>query len=499
MELILRKTASKVEVAHLSSEWGLCGYTIFPLLRKSQIGEIYKGRVHKILRGIQAAFVSLRPEVFGFLHVKNLSKAYDLEGNLKDISEVLKEGDQILVQVVKDVVKNKSVKLTTFVTLSGRFLVKNSFRLHKNTSQEGVKRSGSSNVQASLSIKDSVEKTELMNRVARLFPEEKLILRTACKEGVTDDKLKSDFECIDRSWQKMKESFLQSKAPCLLVSAPSFAYKLARDVITDEIFRVVVSADEDYRLLVSECESLCPENIKKIIRKEPSYKGKNPFGDFPAIQKGLKSALGSKVFLPSGGTLIIDEMEGLTVIDVNSSRATAGGRNVIFNVNKDAAFEIFRQITVRNIGGIIKIDFIDMTDEFQKEELVNLFQEFSKKDSQRVRIIGISELFVFELTRKRLGPSLKEQLKAPCYLCSGEGFAMSADYVWNSIIDDFYIRMQSSPALNSYLLELRPDVYYWFEKNRALQNSLPSELKVEVIKSNYENTKNKGYLINAQR
>ena len=478
---MIRRNVEKIEVAHIDAHRGLRMFSTHSLMKPSFLGKIYRGRVHKVAKGIQAAFIHLEGELFGFLHVKNIYSAYEGGEQLPCISSLLQEGQPILVQVSKDFVREKHLRVTTFVTLPARFLVYNPF--YVSSSDLGGAPSGKGMVQVSLRILDSVVRDHWVRRVEHLFPLTPLIVRTSCEEPLSDKDLEKDFAYLETTWKSIQEAFATSKAP-VLFDGESHSYRLVRDHLTHQVSRLIVDNEKDYLLIQEACEALCPENLSKIIFHKPSLGG-NIFDEFPEVEKGLKKALSKKVYLPSGGTICIEESEGLTCIDVNTAQATkAKKENLLFQVNCEAAHEVARQLMLRNIGGVIHIDFIDMPTDQEKQDLQKLMESLLKDDLHRPQIIGFSSLSILAITRKRTGPSLKETLHRECPVCQGKGGLLQGPEVFRKALD-VMSKIHAATGRKEFTLFLRPDVYKWCCNSSWAKQMKPSNWSVTFKEGDY--------------
>ena len=497
MDILVQRHSEKTEVAFLDPQKGLVDFDFISCVEPTFLGEIYRAKVYKISVGLQAAFVRISSKLSGFLHIKNVHQAYTSEGDLKCITEVLREGQDILVQVSKDPVKEKLMKLTTFITLAGKYLVLNPF----NKSYQWKNDFDSKNpkrIQISKMIEDLVLKEKLFEQVGCLFPDESLIIRTSCQSEPREDDLISDFDYIKRAWKQVQKLFSSNgtaemqnsnldyfeKPKTLLWSENSYHHTLVRDRITPETYRVIVNNAEDYELILKSCDLICPKLSSKIIFQKDHCL----FDEFPEIGKGLKRACQQRVYLPSGALLFIEESEGMTCIDINSHKATASkSKNILLKVNLEAAEEVARQLILRKIGGVIKVDFIDLRSEEHQKTLMDAMESFLKKDPQRPALVYFSPLLILEMTRKRVGPSLKESLQQDCAICGGRGSLFRPIEVFRKAMNEAF-RFSKLSQQTHFKLLLRPDVFSWHKRSKWPQRMIPEGLSFEVQEAPYSVT-----------
>ncbi len=392
---------------------------------RSVVGNIYKGKVESVLPGIQAAFIDIGFEKNGFLYVSDIAGAEGTgdfvfeEGTAKPnqrggrgrgpaIDKLLKKGQSIMVQVSKDTLGTKGVRLTNYVTLPGRYCV-----LMPTVSNIGVSRK----------IDSDKERDRLRKILQKVRPKGLgVILRTAA-----EDREKADFEAdlkyLTKEWQKIKNKMESVKAPCLLHEDLSPVLRLVRDTFTSDVSRLTVDSESEYSRILNFLDSFGPA-LKKRCKL---YKGKRPMFDRMGVEEEIEKALNRKVYLKSGGHICIDQTEALIAIDVNTGRFTGSSRleETVFKTNMEAAEEIARQVRLRDLGGIIVIDFIDMQYERNRKELIRKLSECLKGDRAKTTISEISELGMIEMTRKRVKHNLIKALSQPCPYCDGSGMVRS--------------------------------------------------------------------------
>ncbi len=389
----------------------------------SLVGNIYKGKVIKILPGMQSAFVSIGLEKATFLHVADVYSSFDYSVFGEDIEEetipfhlpieeLLQEGQDVLVQVSKDPIGTKGARVTSYITIPGRYLV-----LMPGVEHIGISRR----------ISDEKERTRLKELVTSLKPQNiGLIVRTA-SEGCAEDEIKKDIDYLMLLWENIQRKKDKVTSPHLLYSDLDLAFRSVRDLLGHEVGKLVVDSEDEYNRLVEFVNTYFP----KLASKIELYEGEEPILDAYGIEIEIPKALGRRVWLKSGGYIVIDQTEALISIDVNTGKfvGKATLEDTILKTNLEAVREIAYQIRLRNLGGIIIIDFIDMEKEENKNKLFTAFQEAMSKDRVKSTILQVSELGLIQMTRKRVRESLGRTLCAPCPYCESKGFVKSATTV----------------------------------------------------------------------
>ncbi len=379
-----------------------------------RVGNIYRGRVENILPGMQAAFVDIGMEKNAFLYVDDLQifkgQEEGINGPAPPINKLLRLGQEIVVQVVKEPIGNKGARVVTNITLPGRYLV-----LMPSVKYVGVSRR----------IEDEKERERLRTLAQKLRPRGMgLIVRTAA-EGVDEKELRMDRDFLLSLWQKVRKKARKGPVPSLLYHDHDLLYRILRDLFTEDVERLIIDDQSAYEKALELMDSLSP-HLKNRVEL---YKGSRPLFEVYGIETQIKEALQRKVWLPSGAYLIFDQTEALTVIDVNTGKFT-GSTNLedtVLATNLEAAKEIARQIRLRNLGGIIIIDFIDMASEKNRRQVLEVFSQELAKDKQKTNILGFTFLGLLEVTRKKIRPSLREQLQQPCAACEGTGYLFSPE------------------------------------------------------------------------
>ena len=385
------------------------------------VGNIYKGRVTKVLPGMQSAFVDLDLERDAFLYVSDVVEDLEeFEAESPDdltldevphqrpeasISDLLREGQEIVVQVSKDTIAGKGARITTHITLPGRFLV-----YMPTVNHIGVSRR----------IEDDAERLRLKEILDRIRPQGLggFIVRTA-GEGRDEDEFRADLKYLTDLWSQIKRRAEKASAPATIHHDLDLILRTIRDVLSSDFKSVWVDSVDEYQRIVEFLDQIQPQLVPRVRlyrRDEPIFEA---FGIEPEIAKALKS----KVWLKSGGYIVINQTEALVAIDVNTGKYV-GKKNLeetVFRTNLEAAKEIVRQIRLRDLGGIIVLDFIDMEEHENRQKLFETLENEIKKDRSKTKILQISEFGLIEMTRKRVRQSLERSLTQACPYCSGSG------------------------------------------------------------------------------
>jgi ribonuclease G len=387
--------------------------------RRGLVGNIYKGRVSRVLPGMQAAFVDLGMDRAAFLHASDVGALPGDERPLEErnatsISGLLHEGQELLVQVIKDPLGTKGARLTTHITIPSRYLV-----LMPDAGNIGV----------SQRIEEEQERQRLKEIVASLCTgagDGGYIVRTAA-EGALADALHADMVFLRRLWQSIQEKAASTPPGTVIHEDLPLVVRTLRDFVGADVEKVRIDSRETYHKVLQFAEKFTPEMASRI----EYYPGERPIFDLYGVEDEIQKALERKVQLKSGGYLIIDQTEAMTTIDVNTG-GYVGHRNLeetIFKTNLEAAQAISRQLRLRNLGGIIIIDFIDMTKEEHKRQVLRALEKSLEKDHAKSHISQVSALGLVEMTRKRTRESLEHILCEPCATCGGRGSLKTAETV----------------------------------------------------------------------
>ena len=371
------------------------------------VGNIYKGRVVRILPGMQAAFVDIGHERTAFLHASDIRPPdADAGGPAPPINELLKEGEEVVVQVVKDPLGTKGARLTMQITFPARYLVYLPFTGHIGISQK---------------IADEAARTRLRDLIKAAVDAGDAggyIVRTLA-ESASEDELKTDIRYLRRLWQASQERIKTAPACALVHEDLALAIRAMRDQVRDSIEKIRIDSRETF----AKAREFAHEFMPEIEERIEYYPGERPIFDLYSVEDEIQKALQRRVPLKSGGYLIIDQTEAMTTIDVNTG-AYVGRKNLeetLFKTNLEAAQAIARQLRLRNLGGMIIVDFIDMADPEHKRQVLRALEKALARDRTKVFMTEMSSLGLVELTRKRTRESLEHVLCQPCPACQGRG------------------------------------------------------------------------------
>ncbi|MFN3566083.1 MAG: ribonuclease G [Burkholderiaceae bacterium] len=384
------------------------------------VGNIYLGKVARVLPGMQSAFVDIGLERAAFLHVADI---WEYRQSAQDkpppIERLVHEGDAVLVQVVKDPIGTKGARLSTQISLAGRMLVYLPQDAHIGVSQR---------------IEDESERAQLREMLARVVPADErggYIIRTSA-EDATEADLAADIDYLRKRWTQIRDTAAQVPAPSLLYQELSLAQRVLRDVVTEATQTIQIDSRENFVAL----QAFAAQYVPRVLGKLAHYTGERPLFDLYQIDAEIERALARRVDLKSGGYLIIDQTEAMTTIDVNTG-GFVGTRNfddTIFKTNLEAAHTIARQLRLRNLGGIIVVDFIDMVNAEHREAVLAEFKRALARDRTRMTVSGFTQLGLVEMTRKRTRESLAHILCEPCPVCGGRGEIKTARTVCYEIL-----------------------------------------------------------------
>jgi ribonuclease G len=396
------------------------------------VGNIYMGRVARVLPGMQSAFIEIGLERAAFLHVADIFEQRKPNGEpSQPIEKVLAEGQPLLVQVVKDPIGSKGARLSTQISIAGRMLVYLPQDPHIGISQR---------------IEDEAERQALRDRLKELLPPDEtggFIVRTLA-ETAREDELRADVEYLRTLWRDIRSRSLGAQPPQLVHQDLSLAQRVLRDMVTPETQSVIVDSRENFQKLTAFAEHYMPAVRGRLVH----YTGERPLFDLHNVEEEIERALSRRVDLKSGGYLIIDQTEALTTVDVNTG-GFVGARNfddTIFKTNLEAAQAIARQLRLRNLGGIIIIDFIDMVSEEHRAAVLEEFQRALARDRTRMTVNGFTQLGLVEMTRKRTRESLAHVLCEPCPTCGGRGEVKTARTVCYEILREI---LREAKAFNA--------------------------------------------------
>ena len=387
--------------------------------QRGLVGNIYLGKISRVLPGMQSAFVDIGMDRAAFLHVADIWQARNGDGSLRPIERVLHEGQNLIVQVIKDPIGAKGARLSTQISMAGRFLVYLPHETRIGISQK---------------IEDEAEREMLRSRLQQVLPEDEhggFIIRTVANVA-EDQELAADVEYLHTLWYAIQARAENSEGPLRLYHELDLAHRVMRDIATVDTSRILVDSRETF----TKMHGFASEFVRNVADKINHYAAERPLFDLYGIEEEIERALSRRVDLKSGGYLIIDQTEALTTIDVNTGGFT-GGRTfdeTIFKTNLEAAQAIARQLRLRNLGGIIILDFIDMENVEHKEAVFNELNKALARDRTRMTINGFTSLGLVEMTRKRTRESLARVLCETCPTCQGRGQIKTAQTVCHEIL-----------------------------------------------------------------
>jgi len=472
-ELLINVTPSETRVAMI--EGGVLQEVhIEREARRGIVGNIYKGRVSRVLPGMQAAFVDIGLEKAAFLHASDIvphtecvAENEKKQFQVRDISELVRQGQDIVVQVVKDPLGTKGARLTTDITLPSRYL---------------VFMPGASHVGVSQRIESEEERNRLKNIVAEYCDEDGgFIIRTAA-EGADDKELSQDAIFLKRLWKKVGERRARYKTRSTLYGELGLAQRILRDFVGTELIRIQV----DSRLVFETLKEFTTEFVPELTDKLDLYEGDKPIFDMFDAENEIQRSLDRKVELKSGGYLIIDQTEAMTTVDINTG-AFVGRRNLeetIFNTNVEATQAIARQLRLRNLGGIIIIDFIDMLSEEHRERVISSLEAALSVDRVKTNINGFTQLGLVEMTRKRTRESIEHVLCSECPTCEGRGSVKTVETVCYEVLREI-TRVNRAYDADKFVVYASPAVAETLEGDEShalaeLEVFIGKQVKIQV-------------------
>lgn len=426
------------------------------------VGNIYMGRVQNVLPGMQAAFVDIGIEKNAFLYAGDiLADTQDLEFPdqqqkpeiTANIQDLVKPGQEILVQIIKEPVGTKGARVTAHITLPGRMLV-----LMPNVAYVGVSRR----------IEDEEERARLRDAIEQICPENMgVIVRTAAQGRSVED-LKADLSFLEKLWKRIEQKSLTTIPPKLLHREETLVFRTIRDMFADDVEHLVINDQEACEKLKAVVDILAPgreDSVELYMRDEDIF-------DYYSLESKIDKLLARKVWLKSGGYLIIDQTEAFTIVDVNTGKFVGSDdlQETLLQTNLEAAKEIARQLRLRDIGGIIIIDFIDMTGQENKDALIDALNEALKSDPTKHNVVGMTGLGLVEMTRKKVRKSLSATMEAPCPCCHGRGTVFNDESIALKIRKKMLSEMQHH-ASNVWLITAHKSVAGFLEK--SMQGNRP--------------------------
>ena len=406
--MVVRSKESKIQIGVLEDKV-LVEHYVAKASEASLIGNVYLGKVQNVLPSMEAAFVDIGRGRNAVLYSGEVDWELAETGNQpKRIELALKSGDTVLVQVTKDPVGQKGARLTSQVSLPGRYLV-----YVPNGSMNGISRK----------LPES-ERTRLKKILKEVLPEDAGVIVRTASEGATEEQLTLDVARLQKQWEDLQAKVQNSQAPVLLHSEPDLLIKIVRDVFNEDFQKMVISGEDASETIEGYLASVAPDLLERVEK----YTGSKDVFDEFRIGEQIAKALDRKVFLPSGGSLVIDRTEAMTVVDVNTGKFVGSGGNLEETVTKnnlEAAEEIVRQLRLRDIGGIIVVDFIDMVLESNRDLVLRRLMECLSRDRTKHQVAEVTSLGLVQMTRKKLGLGLLETFSENCEVCAGRGIIVN--------------------------------------------------------------------------
>ncbi|NLX90750.1 MAG: Rne/Rng family ribonuclease [Firmicutes bacterium] len=411
-------------------------------LQQRMVGNVYKGLVENVIPGMQAAFVNIGEERNAFLYVDDIPQLRG-EGSPSErmpIQRLLHVGKEIMVQVMKEPFGSKGARLTGNISLPGRYLV-----LMPGLNYVGV----------SKRISSQEERERLKKETERIKPEGVgVIVRTAA-EGIDGESLMNDLQFLLQLWETTKELYCREKSPALLHRDAALIYRIIRDLFNDRISQFIIDNEQEYVKVLEILEMLSPQLKNRVFY----YRNKEPIFERFCIEEEIDRSLSRVVWLRCGGYLVFDETEALTVIDVNTGKHTGkvNLEETIFKTNMEAAVEIARQIRLRDIGGIIIVDLIDMNSPNHRQKVLECLREEMSRDRTKSQVLGITNLGLVEISRKKVRQGLSANMQQPCSYCYGKGKVLSPEAVCSKVERELKKILKDS-KVEAVLVEMNSEV-----------------------------------------
>ncbi|APJ02419.1 Rne/Rng family ribonuclease [Silvanigrella aquatica] len=493
-QLVINSTSYETRVA-LIEGGQVSEYYIERSRDRGIVGGIYKGKIIRVLPGMQSCFVDIGLERAAFLYggdIKpegshELPEYFDEEGKHEHahqgdeeegsetnppktlqknyrISDLVKEGQEVLVQVAKDAISTKGARVTTYLSLPGRYVV-----LMPSINHIGVSRR----------IQSEEERNRLRSIVQKIKPEGAGIIVRTASENVPDEKIIADIDFLVKLWESLRVKSLKSKSPCLVHEDLDLVFRATRDLISRDLDRIVIDDKKRYEDLVRFLNRFSV----KLGAQVQLYQGETQIFDAFGIEQEVSRALGSKVWLKSGGYLIIEQTEALAAIDVNTGRFVGNKSlgDTIVKTNLEAVKEIVQQLRLRNIGGIIILDFIDMDRSDDRDKVFQALVEELKKDKAKTTVLRISEMGLVQMTRKRTEESLMQKLTVDCPYCDGNGHVKSPSTVSYEVIREL-LREFSRSNHEGFVVKAHPQVAdRLLEEDKIFIDELKSKHSRKVV------------------
>ena len=462
MKMLVANVIPEETRAAVIDDGRLCDYAVERDDETHIVNHIYKGVVQNILPAMQAAFIDIGRKKNAFLYLGDL---FPRAATKEEVQQThISVGQSVLVQAVKDEQPMKGAKVTANVSIAGRYAV-----LMPTVDYIGV----------SKKVRDEEERDRLRAVVASVKPEGMgMIVRTVAA-GVSEAELTADLQYLLRTWESIQRRYKLAKKPKILYREADLLMRMIRDYFTDDVGAVIVDNKEAYERITGFFAG-----AEEAKRKVVLYAGEEPLFDYYHIEDELQCLTARQVSLPSGGSLIFDHTEALTVIDVNSGKYVGSStlENTLFHVNKEAAAEIARQLRLRDIGGIVLVDFIDMNDSEKREEILHILQRETAADRARVHVFGMTALNLVEITRRKSRQGLYQAQYSPCNVCGGTGTLASPESVYINIVRQLRHMTEVHHIKGDILISAHDDVLALFrdkKRKEGLERELARKLFFE--------------------
>jgi ribonuclease G len=456
-KIIVNKEHNETRVAVLENN-KLSEYFVERTEEASNVGNIYKGIVNAVIPGIQASFVNVGLEKDGFLHVSDVcSKKLDIEideddfdlekykresrKNKLSIDNLLKSGDDIVVQVEKDPIARKGVRLTTYVSMPGKFVV-----LMPNVKHKGISRKITDKEERAR-LKDILKSTKVLNDYG-------CVVRTVA-QGKKQKEIVNEIKHLVKIWQEIVKKEQKIDAPAALKEEGDLVSRVVRDYFTESVNELIIDDKAEFTKIVKYLKKILPDMAKKV----KFYSLEEPIFEYFKIEKSIEKLYKKNVYLKCGGHLVIEQTEALIAIDVNTGKHIGGSdfEKTVFKTNMEAAEEIPRQLRLRDVGGIIIVDFIDMKSKKNQLEVYNNLNRFLRKDRSKTDILQISKMGLLEMTRQRRGSGLYESLHDYCPYCEGTGHVKSVMSISLDVLRKIK-KLFLTSSENDFVVYLHPKV-----------------------------------------
>lgn len=405
-------------------------------IKRGLVGNIYKGKVVRVLPGMQAAFIDIGLSRTAFLHVNDM--VWPRAQPIPNVFDVLHPGQTLNVQVMKDMLGTKGARLSTDLSIPSRYLVLMPFGHYTGVSQRI----------------ESEEERDRLKKIIESFKEKyelpgSVIVRTAA-EGADSEAIAQDMAYLGKLWKYIQRKQQSATIPSLIFDEIPLPLRVVRDLASENTQKIHIDSKEEHQKLVDFVGEFMPTMKQRVLH----YSADEPLFDLYHVEEDLQRALQKRVALKSGGYLMIDQTEAMTTIDVNTG-SYVGGRSLedtVYKTNKEATEIIARQLRLRNLGGIIIVDFIDMQEVAHREDVLNLFEQCLAQDHAKTKITQVSELGLIEMTRKRTRESLEHLLCEACPTCQGRGFVKTAETVCYEIFRELMRYARTNPSETTFTL-----------------------------------------------